>query len=999
MGGKVSDTPQIVLDLVDRYAREQKVLQSNAYGEADTRKEFLEPLFTALGWDVANKSLYAEAYKDVVNEYSLKIGATHKAPDYAFRVGGIRKFFVEAKRPGIDLSTDIEPAYQLRRYGWTAKLPVSVLTNFRYTAVYDCTKRPSETDRASAARTLIIAWSDLDKSWDQLKSLLGKEDVYRGSLDRYAAGVTRLRGTALVDDEFLKQMEDWRSDLARNIALRNKSLSVPELNEAVQQTIDRLIFLRIAEDRGIEFYGTLQEQLAKTGVYAHLLNVFHSADLRYNSGLFHFRKDAQVSGAPDLLTPKLQIDDGVLRSVINTMYYPTSPYEFSVFPADILGQVYEQFLGKVIRLTPSHEARIEDKPEVNRAGGVYYTPTNIVDDIVGKTLSKVLEGKSPRAALNIRILDPACGSGSFLIGAYEYLTRWFTAAYVSEGPEKHSRALYNAPNGEWHLTLAERKRILTSCIYGVDIDRQAVEVTKLSLMLKVLEDESNETINSQQKMFDVQRVLPDLNRNVQCGNSLVGYDVLDDLILTPTEEDSLNPFDWEISFPAIMKTGGFHVVIGNPPYDVLEKDRGKVSWPHGLLRDYLPYRPDYLPALGHKLNLYRLFIVRALSLTRPRGQFGMIVPLSLAADISTAATRRHVFTSLANLSLDCFPQKDNPARRIFKRAKLSTVVVTGMKSVKPLDGSNVITTRVFPGNDLNEAAIENSLTVAECALLDPETSPVPLTDSAEWELCKRIYNDHRTQRLGELADSYDVTRGEINQTTYRAYIKQTATDNKDLLKGVEVNAFETNATLSQGEREWLDQKHLITDHPNKKLPPSIRIATQRITGVDERQRLVAAVIKSGAWFADSTNSIAPADGAPLSLEYLVALLNSDLMQWRFRLTSTNNNVGTNELLMLPICVPDWKSDADRTNYFEACRTAQRISVLKSDLSGSRSPGARDTLARRIEAASAKLETTVAALYGLAEEDRQLIAARLTRKPIAADANVAEEDLGVVESAG
>lgn len=620
--------PSSVLDLVARYEREKTVLQSDAYGEADTRKEFIEPLFAALGWDVVNKRMYAEAYKDVVNEYGLKVGDSHKAPDYAFRVGGVRRFFVEAKRPGIDISRDISAAYQLRRYGWTAKLPVSVLVNFRHIAIYDCAKRPHQSDRPSVARTLLIPWTELASRWDELQSLLGKEEVYRGSLDRYATGATRRRGSALVDDEFLKQMEQWRSELARCIALRNKDLTVAEMNEAVQQTIDRLIFLRIAEDRGIEPYGGLQDKVHDAGLYKRLMNLFHAADLRYNSGLFHFRAEPQVSGAPDTLTPALHVDDKVLRAVVNAMYYPESPYEFSVFPADILGQVYEQFLGKVIRLTRNHRAKVEDKPEVKKAGGVYYTPTSIVDAIVEKTLGRLLADRTLRSALNLRILDPACGSGSFLIGAYDYLIRWFTNAYVNAGTEAFSSKIYRTQSGDYRLSLAERKRILTACIYGVDIDPQAVEVTKLSLVLKVLEGESLETINSQIKLFDIERVLPDLNRNIQCGNSLVESDVLDHMTLTPSEEDSLNPFDWDAVFPDIMKVGGFHVVIGNPPYAVLEKSRGAASWPHALLRDYLPYRPDYLPSMGHKINLYRVFVVQALSLTRPDGEFGMIVPLS-----------------------------------------------------------------------------------------------------------------------------------------------------------------------------------------------------------------------------------------------------------------------------------------------------------------------------------------------------------------------------------
>ena len=226
---------------------------------------------------------------------------------------------------------------------------------------------------------------------------------------------------------------------------------------------------------------------------------------------------------------RLAIDDKPLKEIIESLYYPDSPYEFSVLPTEILGQVYEQFLGKVIRLTKGHQAKVEEKPEVRKAGGVYYTPAYIVDYIVEHTVGKLLEGRTtlkvvpqdaktakpltPAQAAKLKILDPACGSGSFLIGAYQRLLDWHRDQYVADDAEKHARArnprLYRGAAGEWRLTAAERKRILLNNIYGVDIDPQAVEVTKLSLLLKVLEGESKETVNNQLRFFH-QRALPDL---------------------------------------------------------------------------------------------------------------------------------------------------------------------------------------------------------------------------------------------------------------------------------------------------------------------------------------------------------------------------------------------------------------------------------------------------------------------------------------------------------
>ncbi|MDP2661464.1 MAG: N-6 DNA methylase, partial [Dehalococcoidia bacterium] len=337
-------------------------------------------------------------------------------------------------------------------------------------------------------------------------------------------------------------------------------------------TINRIIFLRIAEDRAIEPYGRLQSLLNGTNVYSRLVRLFHEADDKYNSGLFHFRQEKDRPEPPDGLTLGLVIDDKVLKEIFHGLYYPDSPYEFSVLPADILGRVYEQFLGKVIRLTAGHQAKVEDKPEVKKAGGVFYTPQYIVDYICDRTIGRLLKGLTPARADRLRILDPACGSGSFLIRAYQRLLDWHRDRYVEGDPEKRSRGrkpvIYQAARGEWRLTAAERKRILLNCIYGVDIDPQAVEVTKLSLLLKVLEGESDETITSQLLLFH-ERALPDLSRNIRCGNSLIGPDFYDRMLPGLLDDDHryrINVFDWKQDFPEVFAAGGFDAVIGNPPY-------------------------------------------------------------------------------------------------------------------------------------------------------------------------------------------------------------------------------------------------------------------------------------------------------------------------------------------------------------------------------------------------------------------------------------------------
>ncbi len=436
--------PNTIIRLVDTFHRNIDSFKSGNYNETQVRREFIDPLFKALGWDIDNEKGYAEAYKDVIHEFSQKTKDTVKAPDYYFRIGGTGKFFVEAKKPSVSIQYDIHPAFQLRRYGWSAKLPLSILTDFEEFAVYDCRIPPKKNDKASTARIKFITYGEFIERWDEIEEVFSREAVLKGSFDKFAESTKKKRGTAEVDDAFLKAMEAWRMILARNIALRNSSLSIRELNFAVQKTIDRMIFLRICEDRGIEDYGLLMNLMNGENVYGRLKVIFTRADEKYNSGLFHFEEEKEREEPPDELTPNITIDDKTLKEIIKNLYYPESPYEFSVLPADILGQVYEQFLGKVIRLTPAHHAVIEDKPEVKKAGGVYYTPTYIVDYIVKNTVGKLLtppqssplpKGRkkdgftTPKKASKLRILDPACGSGSFLLGAYQYLLDWHLNYY------------------------------------------------------------------------------------------------------------------------------------------------------------------------------------------------------------------------------------------------------------------------------------------------------------------------------------------------------------------------------------------------------------------------------------------------------------------------------------------------------------------------------------------------------------------------------------------
>ena len=619
----MSKAPDQVISLVENFQRNYSAYTSGDYKEEQLKQEFLNPLFEALEWDVTNKEGNAPQYRDVIFEDSIKVASGTQAPDYCFTLSGVRKFFVEAKKPSVDIQNDQDAVYQLRRYAWTAKLPLSILTNFDCLAIYESRKRPRPEDKASTERIKLLRYEEFTDKWNEIADIFSRKAVRQGSFDRFAEAKEKKGGTQLVDDVFLNEIEKWRDDIARNVALRNPALSIHDLNYSVQRTVDRIVFLRMCEDRGIEPYGQLQSLLKTDHTYEALCQLYRQSDEKYNSGLFHFDKEKGRNTPPDEITLGLGVDDSVLKGIIKDLYYPESPYEFSVLPPEILGNIYERFLGRVIRLTEGHRAKVEEKPEVKKAGGVYYTPKYIVDYIVSNTVGKLCEGKSPKAVSELRILDPACGSGSFLLGAYAYLLKYHLDYYTKQGkPDRFKDYVYQGKGGAWYLTIKEKKRILLNNIYGVDIDPQAVEVTKLSLLLKVLEGESKDIFERQQKLFR-ERALPDLDNNIKCGNSLIGTEIYaggTQTTLTQDEVYRINAFDWKNEFEPIIKNGGFDVVIGNPPYVKIQ-----------ALKEWAPvevevYKKLYSSASAGNYDIYVVFVEKGLSLLNSQGKLGFILP-------------------------------------------------------------------------------------------------------------------------------------------------------------------------------------------------------------------------------------------------------------------------------------------------------------------------------------------------------------------------------------
>jgi len=1019
--------PETIVELVERFDRNRVAYKSEQYNEARLRIEFLNPFFEALGWDINNKQGYAEAYKDVIYEDAIKVGGATKAPDYCFRIGGTRKFFVEAKKPAINLKEASDPAFQLRRYAWSAKLPLSILTDFEEFAIYDCRVKPDRDDRAATARIVYVPYTDYVHRWDEIAAIFSREAILKGSFDTYAEATKGKRGTTEVDAAFLQEIESWREMLARHLALRNKTLSQRELNFAVQMTIDRIIFLRICEDRGIEEYERLKALLKGSGVYKRLCTIFQEADDRYNSGLFHFQKEKANLEAPDTLTLSLMIDDKPLKDIFKRLYYPDSPYEFSALPADVLGKVYEQFLGKVIRLSPSHQVTVEEKPEVRKAGGVYYTPHFIVDYIVRHTLGALLEGKKPGvrgSASKLKIVDPSCGSGSFLIVAYQYLLDWHRDRYIEEGTDKHRKELFQGAGGQWLLTTQEKKRILLNNIYGVDIDPQAVEVTKLSLLLKVLEGESNQSLVAQLSLFK-ERALPDLDRNIKCGNSLIDslfYDDLQQLTLFDEETQyRINAFDWERAFPEAFSGDdpGFDAVIGNPPYIRIQ-----------ALKEWTPleveyYKKAYRAAGKGNYDIYVVFVERGLSLLNKRGQLGYILPhkffnaqygeplRALLAESQSLSEIVHfgdkqIFEQATTYTCLLFLDKAGSKEcRVVKVDDLATWRNTGEAPEKLVPTENITQDEwnfnVGQGGSLLDRLSQMPIKLKDVAHLfvglQTDADDVFILEEVQREngrvLCKskstgsqhwfednhlkpflkgslNIRRYHLTNVTKRLIFPYEIEHGKsvlIAATEYKhrypltwAYLEE----NRELLSA------RNKGRMGQEWYGYVYKKNHTRFTFPKILVPSIATGSSFAADLNGTYYFVGSGGGGGGGYA-----ITLLEDAHISYLYLLGLLNSRLLSTYLKTVSTpfrGGYIALNRqyIEQLPIRTTNFSDPADKALHNRLVELVERMLSLHKRLIDARIPRDKTILQQQIDATDMQIDRLVYELYGLTEEEINVV---------------------------
>lgn len=575
-----------IKQLIEKYTADREYYLTNKYNETLLRSDFLDPFFELLGWDIKNNAGKPTNEREVILEEALKASASEhsKKPDYTFRLFSERKFFLEAKKPCVSIESNNDTAKQVRRYGFTAKLKISVLSNFEYLIIYDTSVKVEKEDTYPKALVKKYHYTEYERKFEEIKQLLGKESVYSGAFETEWKEIESKINQYSIDNLFLNQINEWRKALGSEIYKHDPKIDEQQLNDIVQSYLNRVLFLRVCVDRNLEDYQTLLK-FANTNDFKALIKKFEEADKRYNSGLFdQLLKDKIVENI-----------SSVFWTIIKQLYYPESPYSFSVFSSDVLGSIYEIFLSEKLTVQSGSVVLVKKPENVDR--DIITTPTFIISDILRNTVLKKCEVKTDKEILKLKFSDISCGSGAFLLELFQLLNDILIDYYLKKDKSKLIQTNINT----YKLPFEIKRQLLLNCIYGVDKDYNAVEAAKFGLLLKLLEGED---VNSTNK---TKPVLPDLSENIFFGNSLLNPKQ----VTNKKDQVIINPFD----FSKLR----FDVIVGNPPY--MKSEDMKNITPLELPL----YKTNYDSAYK-QFDKYFLFLEQGINLLTDDGILGYIVP-------------------------------------------------------------------------------------------------------------------------------------------------------------------------------------------------------------------------------------------------------------------------------------------------------------------------------------------------------------------------------------
>ena len=784
-----------ITKLIEKYNREK----GKKYNEEATKKDFILPLFKMIGWDVDNS-----------NEVTPEDNVSRKRVDYAFKIDGIPKFYLEAKPLDENLDGYREQngikttfAQQSVNYAYYKGCIWAILTNFSEIRIYDAWTR----DTASGFR-FAIRIDNFVNDFDNGLYLLSKEEFKQGELDKKYSTKSRKKP---ITEQLLSDFTKFRAILSKDVYALNKSknLTEEELDEAIQRLFDRLIFIRNCEDRGLEPPNLLAllrqwKENRKGTLISKLRELFEQYNKDYDSKIF-----GEHDGDKHLCD-QIDISDNVLISILDGLYTTEDKsiqYDFSLIDADVLGNIYEQYLGHILKKTEKRAKLTESKAK-RKEEGIYYTPSYIVDYIVRNTVGELIKNKKTDVS-KIRVLDPACGSGSFLIKTFDVLNEYHNK---KEGYSQNKLDISGTGT-----TYSTKLSILTNNIFGVDLDKQAVDIAQLNLLLKVAEKKKR---------------LPILRQNIKNGNSLI-----DDSNIAGDKA-----FKWNEEFAEIMSNGGFDVVVGNPPYFKIFEN------------DSINKTEDYKEIKSGMMNASAVFINRSLKLIKDGGHLGMIVPKMLSFTDSWDKIRHKILSEYKILYvIDC--------GKAFKGVLLEQIIFI-LKKEKP-SNNDKITIGELDNHTIKETAkvLQKNCSLENRIPLEPNPIAYEIKSKMEVE----------NKRLGDIAD---ITLG-LGIQGKDFFFNEPRKGSEKVLRGDDIQRYTIRGCkfYDPNSKEIQEYKKTIDRF---KTP---HIVTQRIVAhIQDHIKITAAFDEEGLFSFNTVTNIFVKDKA-YSNEFILALLNSNVVQY------------------------------------------------------------------------------------------------------------------------
>jgi len=911
-----------IRSLVEDYMHVLATGRKEAFNEERVKIAFIVPMLEALGWNPRTD--------EVLPEQATLTGRA----DFGLRIGRRTKIFVEMKRFGkrLDGHDTVKGrprsyAEQAIQYAWGMKADWAVLTNFEETRLYDShVKKPED----GLVWKKPIRFTEYESRFDELW-LISRQSVVSGALDAYKAKIER----PPVDKAFLVDLMNCRQLLAEDIKNNNPSLTYDQINESAQKILDRLIFIKNCEDRLIipaeslwKRYKAWQETAIDKEIVIFMMdlkNLFRYFDQVYNGKLFekHPCED-------------LKISNEVLEEILDTLYGDGKHlgYNFSVIPVDVLGQAYELYIGSIIKEKEGHAKAVEivKKTAKRKAYGIYYTPEPVVDYIVRGTLGKVLEKcKTPEDVSRIKVLDPACGSGSFLIKAFDVIRDWY------ENYNKQNRPISVRGTLDAHIVPVPNpeERILTENLYGVDLDPQAIEITVLNLSLKAVKTKEK---------------LPYMADHIKCGNSLI-----DDEKITGDKA-----FKWGEEFEEIMKEGGFDVVIGNPPYiSYYGSDAKKLS---DKEKAYFKTYYETVEKENARLNAFWLFIERGTKLLRDGGYLGFIVNKTLLVLPSYKVLRKYLIDNFRIVSI--VPELDP-----FDVVVDATIIF--LQKTEKRGNTEFIDYRVLKDTSIESKEIEQNRFLQN---LNYELIFKPMT---VYSLSKKIENSSTP-----LKTLFKTSRGVNIGGRARFFLREKLVDEKThpyLLGSQNVSRYR----LSWPSPKKNDRYNFLLFDSNlerelKKKGATIVLGNENRFNepkliINEASNVLTGTYDESNYYCSYSFHVINAPSKE-DLKYLLGIINSKLMTYYCikneilrKGTKATPHLGTKGLDRLPIKV-------DYNYKYELIKLSDRMLYLNKRLNeiGDKITDERARIEEEIEKTDAEIDELVYKIYGITEAEKKII---------------------------